>query len=47
MRTRILEILLLCGILIAGCAQETVNIDVMHDDGKAVMGLDYRDFDQA
>ncbi len=47
MRARILQIVLLGGIMIAGCAQETVNIDIMHDDGKAVMGLDYRDFDQA
>lgn len=34
-------------ILVAGCEQQTTNIDIMHDDGKAVMALDYRDFDQA
>ncbi len=32
---------------VAGCAQETTNIDVMHDEGKPVMALDYRDFDIA
>ena len=37
----------MAGVLVAGCGQETTNIDVMHDDGKAVMALDYRDFDQA
>jgi len=47
MRAEILYIIASLGILITGCAQETVNIDVVHDDGKAVMALDYRDFDQA
>jgi uncharacterized protein (TIGR02722 family) len=47
MRTRILHFVAVVGILAAGCAQETTNIDTMHDDGKAVMALDYRDFDQA
>ena len=47
MKARILQFLTLVGILIAGCAQETVNIDVMHDEGKPVMALDYRDFDRA
>ena len=47
MRAEILYIIASLGILIAGCAQETVNIDVVHDDGKPVMALDYRDFDQA
>ena len=47
MRTRILHFIAVVGVLAAGCAQETTNIDVMHDDGKAVMALDYRDFDQA
>lgn len=30
----------------AGCV-ETTNIDVRNDEGKAVLSLDYRDFDQA
>lgn len=30
----------------AGCT-ETTNIDIRNDDGKAVLSLDYRDFDQA
>jgi len=47
MKARILEIIAFFAILIAGCAQETVTIDIMHDEGKAVMALDYRDFDQA
>ncbi|MCK4753480.1 MAG: penicillin-binding protein activator LpoB [Planctomycetes bacterium] len=47
MKAKILIILLLSSIFFVGCAQETVNIDVMHDEGKAVMALDYRDFDQA
>lgn len=37
----------LASVLLAGCRQPTVNIDMTHDDGKAVMALDYRDFDQA
>ncbi len=45
MRTKM--IITLAGLLLAGCATETVNIDVVHDDGKAVMALDYRDFAQA
>ncbi len=45
MRTKI--IITLAGLLLAGCATETVNIDVVNDEGKAVMGLDYRDFAQA
>ena len=47
MRTRVLHLIVMAGVLAAGCGQETTNIDVMHDDGKAVMALDYRDFDQA
>ena len=47
MKAKTLGIITLVGILFTGCAQETVNIDVMHDDAKAVMALDYRDFDQA
>lgn len=34
-------------VAIAGCQPATKNIDTINDDGKAVMGLDYRDFDQA
>ncbi|AQQ08512.1 putative lipoprotein [Sedimentisphaera cyanobacteriorum] len=34
-------------VLLAGCAAPTRNIDVRNDEGKAVMALDYRDFDQA
>ncbi|UCG49229.1 MAG: penicillin-binding protein activator LpoB [Phycisphaerales bacterium] len=47
MKARMLEIICLAGILIAGCEPETTTIDTMHDEGKPVMALDYRDFDQA
>ena len=47
MRSELLGTIVLVSILVAGCAPETVNIDIVHDDGKAVMALDYRDFDQA
>ncbi|HUU18666.1 MAG TPA: penicillin-binding protein activator LpoB [Sedimentisphaerales bacterium] len=45
MRTKI--IITLAGLFLAGCAQETENIDIVNDEGKAVMELDYRDFAQA
>ncbi len=32
---------------LTGCTAETTNIDINNDTGKAVMGLDYRDFDKA
>ncbi|MCK4913791.1 MAG: penicillin-binding protein activator LpoB [Planctomycetes bacterium] len=47
MKTKILVMIAVSGILFAGCAAQTSYIDTMHDDGKVVMGLDYRDFDQA
>jgi len=48
MKTKTSIIITLTGLLIAGCGgPKTVNIDVVNDDGKAVMGLDYRDFNQA
>lgn len=47
MKTRILQIVALIGIVTTGCATETTTIDVVHDDGKPVMALDYRDFAQA
>ncbi len=34
-------------VLLAGCGQKTQNIDMENDNGQAVMGLDYRDFQQA
>ena len=34
-------------MLITGCADKTEKIDVHHDTGDQVMGLDYRDFNQA
>jgi uncharacterized protein (TIGR02722 family) len=34
-------------LLVSGCATTTQNIDMNNDKGKAVMGLDYRDFQQA
>lgn len=47
MKTAIFQIVALIGILTAGCEQKTAYIDTMHDTGKPVMALDYRDFDQA
>ncbi len=48
MKTKTTVIITLAGLLIAGCGgPETVNIDVVNDEGKAVMELDYRDFNQA
>jgi hypothetical protein len=47
MKETILHLVTVVAILATGCAQETVNIDIMHDEGKPVMALDYRDFDQA
>ena len=48
MKSRILQIIALTSIVAGGCGgPKTTNIDIMHDAGKAVMALDYRDFDQA
>jgi len=47
METKILGTITFFAILIAGCAPKTAYIDIMHDEGKPVMALDYRDFDQA
>jgi len=47
MKAKIVTIIMLAGLAVAGCAPETTNIDIMNDEGKAVMALDYRDFDQA
>ena len=34
-------------LFVIGCETQTTNIDVTNDEGKPVMSLDYRDFDQA
>ena len=47
MKITILQITALIGFLAAGCEQKTVTIDTTNDNGKAVLSLDYRDFDQA
>lgn len=39
-------ILLFIAVLLTGC-QEVKRIDTVNDDGKQVLALDYRDFDQA
>ena len=41
---RYLVIAGVCAALFSGCATKTTNIDMNHDEGSAVMGLDYRDF---
>jgi uncharacterized protein (TIGR02722 family) len=47
MNTKLFSIMTLAGILIVGCEPKTTNVDVINDQGGAVMGLDYRDFGQA
>ena len=47
MKTKIALIVTIIGMLAAGCEPATKNIDTINDDGKPVMGLDYRDFDRA
>lgn len=47
MKAKILYLIVMVCILAAGCAQETKMIDTRNDEGKAVMALDYRDFDLA
>lgn len=46
MKTIILTTIMLAGILITGCEPKTTNVDVINDQGGAVMQLDYRDFEQ-
>jgi len=38
---------LIAAVSLSGCGGPTQNIDVANDPGKAVLELDYRDFDQA
>jgi uncharacterized protein (TIGR02722 family) len=47
MKTTLLQILFVLALLITGCESEVTSIDTMHDEGKQVMALDFRDFDQA
>jgi len=47
MKATILYLTVVVGVLITGCTPKTTNIDIRNDEGKPVMGLDYRDFDQA
>src|SRR3989339_474088 len=42
-----LLILAVTVMVFVGCRPKTTNIDIINDQGKAVMGLDYRDFDLA
>jgi len=46
MKAKTLLIIILFSNLFAGCGEKTTNIDIVHDEGKPVMALDYRDFDQ-
>ena len=45
-KVNLISAVVVCAML-AGCATPTTNIDMRNDDGKAVLALDYRDFDQA
>jgi uncharacterized protein (TIGR02722 family) len=46
MKYKVLLSALLC-VLAVGCGPSVTNIDMTNDQGKAVMALDYRDFEQA
>ena len=45
--TKITLSALLAAGLMSGCADKTERIDMNNDKGDQVMGLDYRDFNQA
>jgi uncharacterized protein (TIGR02722 family) len=47
MKSIYLLMIVSAGLCLCGCATETANIDTVNDEGKAVMALDYRDFDRA
>jgi uncharacterized protein (TIGR02722 family) len=47
MKAKVLYLVALVSFLAVGCEQQTTMIDTMNDEGKAVMALDYRDFDMA
>jgi penicillin-binding protein activator len=47
MNTKWTIIYLVLPVLVWGCTPETKNIDTQNDEGKAVLALDYRDFDKA
>ena len=47
MRIKVILMVCLAGLFVAGCAPKTRNIDMVNDEGKPVLGLDYRDFDRA
>jgi uncharacterized protein (TIGR02722 family) len=47
MKAKTLYLITLVCFLVMGCEQKTTMIDTMNDEGKAVMALDYRDFDMA
>ena len=48
MKRLCIVLVMFVGFFLTGCASnQTTNIDLNNDEGKAVMGLDYRDFDKA
>lgn len=47
MNSTIMTSLLLASLLIGGCAVKTERIDMQKDEAGEVMGLDYRDFNEA
>ena len=44
---KVVYLLAVVSLFTVGCQMKTTNIDTINDEGKSVMGLDYRDFDQA
>jgi uncharacterized protein (TIGR02722 family) len=47
MKTYFSVAIIFLAALFVGCTPPTKNVDVVNDEGKAVMELDYRDFDKA
>jgi uncharacterized protein (TIGR02722 family) len=47
LKTTLLAMILSCILLLTGCAVQTQTVDIKNDQGQAVMGLDYRDFENA
>ncbi|MBM4102509.1 MAG: penicillin-binding protein activator LpoB [Planctomycetes bacterium] len=47
MKTYFSAAMIVVVLVLAGCTPPTKTIDTTNDEGKAVMGLDYRDFDKA
>ena len=47
MQYKIASSIILAALLLSGCADKTQRIDMNKDEAGQVMGLDYRDFNEA